>query len=186
MTVPKEPARTGSRLRRRMPRRRRTRNRPSFANRCSKRWRSPAARSIRRAVRAQRWKKLLTDTAPALIAEGLDRFGQARVGVDGISMLPAIRPGDVLLIAPRTITQIMPADIVLFTVGARFLPIASCGLDTGHSGSPIPGDEGRHPFGAKIDQSSQASSWVASWAYGETDARAPDPSLTLGRQASRG
>jgi signal peptidase I len=92
-------------------------------------------------------KKLLTDTAPALIAEGVDRFGQARVAVDGVSMLPAIRPGDVLLIAPRTITQIMPADIVLFTVGARLFAHRVVRIGTGQSGSPFlvtKGDTHRH------------------------------------------
>jgi signal peptidase I len=82
-------------------------------------------------------EKLLTDAGPALIAEVLRRFGRARVRVDGNSMLPAIRPGDVLFIAPRAIAQIKPADIVLFRVGSRLFAHRVVRIGTGYSGAPF-------------------------------------------------
>jgi len=80
-------------------------------------------------------KKLLTAAAPALIFEVLRRSGQARVRVNGISMLPAIRPRDVLLVGHRTIEDIKPADVVLFTVGGRLFAHRVVRIGSGHSGS---------------------------------------------------
>jgi len=82
-------------------------------------------------------ENLLTDAAPALIAEVLLRFGQARVRVDGNSMFPAIRPRDVLLIGRRTIEQIKPADVVLFTVGTRLFAHRVVRIGSDRSGSPF-------------------------------------------------
>ena len=64
-------------------------------------------------------KELLTAAAPLLIADLLRRFGQARVRVGGVSMLPAIRPRDVLIVGSCTIEHVNPAEVVLFTIGNR-------------------------------------------------------------------
>jgi hypothetical protein len=64
-------------------------------------------------------KKLLTDAGPALVAEVLQRFGAARIQVGGTSMLPAIRPRDVLIVETRPLQKIRVADIVLFTLNNR-------------------------------------------------------------------
>jgi Peptidase S24-like len=64
-------------------------------------------------------KELLTEAGPALVAEVLQRFGAARIQVAGTSMLPAIRPRDVLLVEPRPLQDIRVADIVLFTLDNR-------------------------------------------------------------------
>jgi signal peptidase I len=55
----------------------------------------------------------LDDVAPQLVATVLDRFGEARVRVCGTSMLPAIRPGDVLLIRKVAFRLVLPGDVVL-------------------------------------------------------------------------
>jgi signal peptidase I len=62
---------------------------------------------------------LLTAAAPALVADVLQRFGAARIQVAGMSMLPAIRPHDVLLVERRPLQNIRVADIVLFTLNNR-------------------------------------------------------------------
>lgn len=64
-------------------------------------------------------KELLTTAAPALVADLLRRFGAARVQVAGTSMLPAIRPRDVLFVERRPLEQIRVDDIVLFTLDDR-------------------------------------------------------------------
>jgi hypothetical protein len=56
---------------------------------------------------------------PALLADVLRGFGRVRVRATGNSMRPAIRPGDVLLIADCALGQIEPGDVVLFTRDAR-------------------------------------------------------------------
>lgn len=56
---------------------------------------------------------------PALLADVLRRFGSVRVRAAGNSMRPAIRPGDVLLIADCGFGQVAPGDVVLFTRDAR-------------------------------------------------------------------
>lgn len=50
-----------------------------------------------------------------LAAEVVRSFGELNLRVTGSSMLPAIRPGDVLLILHCRIGQAHPGDIVLFT-----------------------------------------------------------------------
>lgn len=79
---------------------------------------------------------LLTAAAPALIAEALRRFGAARVQVAGASMLPAIRPRDVLFVERRAIQQIQIGDIVLFALDHRLFAhrVVRTGVDT--AGAP--------------------------------------------------
>ena len=58
-------------------------------------------------------------TAPALIAEVLQQFGEVRVRVLGTSMLPAIGPRDVLLVRRCPMDRVAVGDVVLFAVGLR-------------------------------------------------------------------
>lgn len=58
-------------------------------------------------------------TGAALIAEVLQRFGEARVRVLGTSMLPSIGPRDVLLVRRCSLERAAVGDIVLFVVGVR-------------------------------------------------------------------
>ena len=60
-------------------------------------------------------------TAPALIAEVLQRFGEARVRALGTSMLPAIGSHDVLLVQQCSIEHVAVGDIVLFAVDLRLI-----------------------------------------------------------------
>ena len=54
-----------------------------------------------------------------LAAEALHSFGELRLRVTGSSMLPAVRPDDVLLIGRCGIQEVNPGDIVLFIRGRR-------------------------------------------------------------------
>jgi signal peptidase I len=58
-------------------------------------------------------------TGSALVAEVLQRFGEARVRVLGTSMLPSIGPRDVLLVRRCPIERAAVGDIVLFAIGVR-------------------------------------------------------------------
>jgi hypothetical protein len=57
--------------------------------------------------------------APELVSQVLRRCGRARLRVAGTSMLPAIRPADVLLVRTADITMVTPGDVVLFEAGQR-------------------------------------------------------------------
>jgi signal peptidase I len=50
-----------------------------------------------------------------LIREALERFGEARLRVTGSSMLPSIRPGDMVTIERRTLSEVRRGDVALFT-----------------------------------------------------------------------
>jgi signal peptidase I len=66
-------------------------------------------------------QELLTvdDVASRLLSEVLRRCGAARVRVAGTSMLPAIRPADILLVRAVDITNVAVDDVILFEMGAR-------------------------------------------------------------------
>jgi signal peptidase I len=49
-----------------------------------------------------------------LIAEALQRFGVVRLRATGGSMSPAIRGGDVLVVANCSIADLRPGDVILF------------------------------------------------------------------------
>src|SRR5258708_30435290 len=49
-----------------------------------------------------------------LAAQVLRSFGILRLQVTGLSMLPSVRPGDVLFIERRDLREIAAGDIVLF------------------------------------------------------------------------
>ena len=62
---------------------------------------------------------LLRVVAPRLLSQMLDQCGEARIRVSGTSMLPSIRPADVLHIRSVAITGVQPDDVVLFELGRR-------------------------------------------------------------------
>jgi signal peptidase I len=61
----------------------------------------------------------LEKVAPDLISQMLRRCGRAHLRVAGTSMLPAIRPSDVLLVRTADIAMVMPGDVVLFEASRR-------------------------------------------------------------------
>ena len=81
-------------------------------------------------------EELLTTAAPALIADVLRRFGNARLRVAGASMLPAIRPRDVLFVERRAIQQIQIGDIVLFALDDRLFAHRVVRRDVDEAGAP--------------------------------------------------
>lgn len=90
---------------------------------------------------------LLTAAGPSLLAESLRRFGTARLRVAGTSMLPAIRPRDVLVIETRPLEQIRVSDIVLFRLAGRLFVHRVVGRSADESGAPTlvtRGDTHRH------------------------------------------
>jgi len=50
-----------------------------------------------------------------LFLEVLKSTGQAKLGVTGASMLPAIWPGDILEVHRQSMEEVSPGDVVLFT-----------------------------------------------------------------------
>ena len=62
------------------------------------------------------------DAAKCKLAEEVLRsFGNLRLRVTGLSMIPSVWPGDLLLIRRQEISQIFPGDIVLFARDGRFI-----------------------------------------------------------------
>src|SRR5213594_1846470 len=49
-----------------------------------------------------------------LAAEALRSFGEVRLRVTGTSMLPSVRPGDVLFVRRQDAMEALPGDIILF------------------------------------------------------------------------
>jgi hypothetical protein len=56
-----------------------------------------------------------------LVKEVLARFGRVRVRAQGLSMVPAIRPGDILEIERTSIDSLSPARVVVFGCGDRLV-----------------------------------------------------------------
>jgi hypothetical protein len=56
-----------------------------------------------------------------LAAKALRSFGSLRLQVTGLSMIPSVWPGDLVLIRQKEIGQIVPGDIVLFARGGRLI-----------------------------------------------------------------
>jgi hypothetical protein len=63
-------------------------------------------------------KELLT-AAPALLADVLRRFGEARIRATGGSMFPVIRSGETLTVRHCTVDQVRRGDVVLVLDGER-------------------------------------------------------------------
>jgi peptidase S24-like protein len=61
----------------------------------------------------------LETVAPEFVSQMLRRCGRALIRVAGTSMLPAIRPSDVLLVRTAEIAMVIPGDVVLFEAGQR-------------------------------------------------------------------
>lgn len=64
-----------------------------------------------------RSQELLTGaarTAPLLFRDLLARFGRARLRVFGLSMWPAVKPGDVLEVRAVPAHDVIPGDVILF------------------------------------------------------------------------
>jgi signal peptidase I len=54
-----------------------------------------------------------------LVAEVVQRFGSARIRVQGSSMLPTLRPGDEVGLRSASISQIKRGDMIAFQQGER-------------------------------------------------------------------
>ena len=78
-----------------------------------------------------------------LAAQLLRSVGELRLRVTGSSMLPAVRPGDVLTVRRCAIDEATRGDIILFTRGRRLFAhrVVACpegGLVTQGDGIPLP------------------------------------------------
>jgi signal peptidase len=54
-----------------------------------------------------------------LLAEVLTRFGEVRLRAQGSSMLPAVRPGDVLVVRREPLERVQSGDLVLYVRDQR-------------------------------------------------------------------
>lgn len=66
-------------------------------------------------------EELLTAALPALIADVLREHGHVRMRALGSSMLPAIRPGDVLRVEPCTADDARPGEVLLMRHAGRIV-----------------------------------------------------------------
>lgn len=64
-------------------------------------------------------QELLSDVSAALVAEVLDRFGEARLRVTGGSMYPIVRSGDTITVRHCHAGDLHDGDIVLLRDGPR-------------------------------------------------------------------
>lgn len=64
---------------------------------------------------------LVAAAGPALLADVLRRYGRVRLRATGTSMLPAIAPGDILLVERCPFHLLQPGDVVLFTDRQRIV-----------------------------------------------------------------
>jgi signal peptidase I len=56
-----------------------------------------------------------------LVIEAVRKFGRIRLRVSGTSMLPAMRPGDVLTVETASVQEISPGEIVVFACAGRLV-----------------------------------------------------------------
>jgi signal peptidase I len=77
-----------------------------------------------------------------LVAEIVDRFGSARIRVQGSSMLPTLRPGDEVELRSTPAVEIKCGDIVAFGQGERLFVHRVIGRD--RDGLLTQGDALRH------------------------------------------
>lgn len=54
-----------------------------------------------------------------MFAELIERFGTATVRVNGLSMLPAIRPGDMVTVRRCSVMNLAPGEVAVFTRDGR-------------------------------------------------------------------
>jgi signal peptidase I len=68
-----------------------------------------------------------------LAADTLRRFGSLALRVTGTSMLPAVRPGDIVHVRACEIRDVAPGDVVLFDRGGRFFAHRAVRTNDGHT-----------------------------------------------------
>jgi signal peptidase len=56
-----------------------------------------------------------------LVSEAVRKFGRIRLRVSGASMLPAMRPGDLLTVESASLNEISPGEIVVFARSGRLV-----------------------------------------------------------------
>jgi hypothetical protein len=78
----------------------------------------------------------LEKVAPALVSQMLRQHGRASFRVAGTSMLPAIRPSDVLLVCAAGITTVTAGEVVLFETGRRLFAHRVIGAEM-RDGQPV-------------------------------------------------
>jgi signal peptidase I len=74
---------------------------------------------------------LIAAAATDLLAEVLSRFGEVRLRVSGTSMLPAIRPGDILVVRRCVFEDVHSGDVVVFRAGQRLFAHRVAGKHAG-------------------------------------------------------
>ncbi len=82
-----------------------------------------------------------------LVAEVVRTYGEARFRALGTSMLPAVRPGDILVVERRPLMEVEPGAIVLFERGQRLFAhrvLARCSDECGRSKLITRGDRQWH------------------------------------------
>jgi signal peptidase I len=66
-------------------------------------------------------EELLSTAAAQLVADVLERFGEARIRVTGGSMYPSLRPGDVVTVRRSAADEVAAGDVVLVRDGERLI-----------------------------------------------------------------
>jgi SOS-response transcriptional repressor LexA len=61
-----------------------------------------------------------TNSKLSLVGEILRRQGSCRLKVSGSSMLPTLWPGDLVMIEHKSLSEILPGDVVLYQRDGRF------------------------------------------------------------------
>lgn len=60
-------------------------------------------------------------SACSLVAEAVRKAGSVRLRVSGTSMVPAMRPGDLVTVERATVNEIAPGEIVVFARSGRLV-----------------------------------------------------------------
>jgi|SRR3990170_3206064 len=74
-------------------------------------------------------------TACDLAMEIARQFGRVRLRVSGMSMAPAVRPGDLLSVERAAVDKIVPGEIVVFAREGRLIAHRAVGRTEGASGT---------------------------------------------------
>jgi signal peptidase I len=81
------------------------------------------------------------ENSPAcLLQEVVQRFGSARIRVQGSSMLPSIRPGDEIEVQPIPFHEIETGDVIAYRRGDRLFAHRVIGKDPGNNNLITRGD----------------------------------------------
>ena len=76
----------------------------------------------------------LETAGPALVAQAVRAFGRVHVRALGGSMAPAIRPRDILVVAGCNVSDLEPADVVMFSREGRLFAHRLVELRVGPAG----------------------------------------------------